>query len=348
MLKENLHNLFVEFCQENRFEINNQQLKIINKLDKFVNSKKNVFDYLFNRSDKLCFYLYGDVGVGKTMLINFLYDQLLIKKIKMHFNEFMINFHDFRHKRKDDSSIRSFVRKLKEKYSLIYIDEFQVTNIVDAMILGKLFEVIFSENIKILITTNIKLNDLYKGGLQREQFLPFISTIKKNSIQTELLIKDDYRLYNKTESKRIFFPLNEKTFFKINQSFRELTRNKKKKEKIITTKGRIFIIENYFSGIAKIKFNNLCNTYIGAEDYVNIAATCEHVFIEEVPRFKDENSNQQLRFITLIDIFYEKNVSLSLSLESDLKNLGSSKKHCETFKRTISRLNEMTSQFYLK
>ena len=346
MLKNNLHNSFVEFCKENNFEINNQQIKIIYKLDKFINPKKTVFDYLFNTNKKLCFYLYGNVGVGKTMLINFLYDQLLINKIRIHFNEFMINFHDFRHKKKNDNSISSFVRKLKEKYTLIYIDEFQVTNIVDAMILGKLFEVIFSENIKIIITTNTKLNDLYKDGLQREQFLPFISIIKKNSIQKELLIKDDYRLQSKAESKRIFFPLNEKTLFKINQSFRELTRNKIKKEKIITTKGRIFKIENYFSGIARIKFNDLCNVNIGAEDYVNIATTCKHVFIEEIPKFQDVNSNQQMRFITLIDIFYEKNISLSLSLESDLKSLGSSKKHSEIFKRTLSRLIEMTNPFY--
>ena len=99
-----------------------------------------------------------------------------------------------------------------------------------------------------------KLNDLYKGGLQREQFLPFITTIKKYSIQKELLINDDYRLQSKGEYKRIFFPINEKTLFKINQSFRELTRNKNKKEKIITTKERNFKIENYFSGIARIKF----------------------------------------------------------------------------------------------
>ncbi|MDC1093212.1 AFG1/ZapE family ATPase, partial [Pelagibacteraceae bacterium] len=104
--------------------------------------------------------------------------------------------------------------------------------------------------------------------------------------------------------------------------------------------------ENYFSGIARIKFNDLCNVNIGAEDYVNIAATCKHVFIEEIPKFQDENSNQQMRFITLIDIFYEKNISLSLSLESDFKSLGSSKKHSEIFKRTLSRLIEMTNPFY--
>jgi cell division protein ZapE len=211
------------------------------------------------------------------------------------------------------------------------------------MILGKLFEVVFLENIKIIITTNIKLNDLYKDGLQREQFLPFIRIIKKYSIQKELSLKDDYRQTNEGKFKRIFYPLNEKISFKLNQSFRELTRDKKKEEKIILTKGRNFKIDNFFSGISRFKFNDLCDVNLGAEDYINIAEVCKHIFIEEVPIFNDENSNQQLRFITLIDIFYEKKIALTLSLANNISNLNSSKKHSETFKRTLSRLYEMTN-----
>ena len=279
------------------------------------------------------------------MLLNFVYDQIKTKKLRLHFNEFMINFHNFRHKQKDDNSIKSFVKNLKNNYEIIYLDELQVTNVVDAMILGKLFEVIFSENIKIIITTNIILDNLYKDGLQREQFLPFISIIKKNSIQKELLLGDDYRLLEKNNTKRIFYPLNERNTFKINQIFHELTRDQKNEEKIITTKGRNFKINNYFNGIVRFKFNALCDVNIGAEDYINIASYCKHVFIEEVPNFNENNSNQQLRFITLIDIFYEKKIILTLSLQKSLMHLSSSKKHFEVFKRTISRLNEMTDKF---
>ena len=214
---------------------------------------------------------------------------------------------------------------------LLYLDEFQVTNIVDAMILGKLFKKIFSENIKIIITTNIKLDDLYKDGLQRDQFLPFISIIKANSIQQELLIKDDYRIKNLEKSQRIFYPLNENTSFKINQSFHELTKDKKKEIRKITTKGREFMIKNYYNGISRFKFEELCDVKLGAEDYINIAKVCNHVFIEQIPFFNDENSNQQLRFITLIDIFYEKKITLTLSLANDLNLLGSSKKHADGF-----------------
>ena len=344
MSKKSLQDSFKEFCKKNLFENNNQQIEIVNLLDKFINPKKTFLSNFFKSKDKLCFYLYGNVGVGKTMILNFFYDQLKINKLRLHFNEFMINFHDFRHDKEDDNSIRSFVKDLKKKYELIYFDEFQVTNIVDAMILGKLFEIIFSENIKIIITTNTKLSDLYKDGLQREQFLPFISIIKNYSIQKELSLKDDYRIKDFNEKQRLYYPLNESTLFMINKNFRELTRDKKREVKKINTKGRDFIINNFYDGIIRFKFNDLCNKNLGAEDYINISNISNHIFIEEIPIFNENNSNQQLRFITLIDILYEKKIFLSLSLENDLNNLGSSSKHLQTFKRTTSRLIELTKK----
>ena len=343
MSKKELQNSFKEFCKQNDFEVNYQQIEIIDLLDRFFNQKENFLSRIFKKKEKLCFYLYGKVGVGKTMLLNFVYNKLKIKKHRMHFNEFMISFHDFRHEKKDDITISSFVKNLKKKYDLLYLDEFQVTNIVDAMILGKLFEIIFSENIKIIITTNTKLNDLYMDGLQRDQFLPFISIIKNFSIQKELKLKDDYRLKGLKE-QRIFFPLNETTLFMINKSFREFTKNKKLQIKKITTKGREFTINNFYDGILRFKFRDLCDENLGAEDYINIAKISNHIFIEEIPIFNDENSNQQLRFITLIDILYEKKVMLSLSVARDLKNIGSSKKHFQSFKRTTSRLIELTKK----
>ena len=337
-----LQDSFKEFCRQNKFEINSQQKEIIYLLEKFLTHKETFLSSFFQKKEKFCFYLYGNVGVGKTMLLNFVYERLEMKKQRQHFNEFMISFHDFRHEKKDDSTIKTFVKKIKEKYDLLYLDEFQVTNIVDAMILGKLFEIIFEEKIKIIITTNTKLNDLYKDGLQREQFLPFIKIIENFSIQKELLIENDYRTINDEKFKEIFSPLNEKTSFRINQRFREFTRNKVKEKKIVKTKGRDFVIENFYSGVARFKFKDLCDKNLGAEDYINIANSCNHIFIEEIPKFNDENSNQQLRFITLIDIFYEKKIGLTLSFEENFEDLSSSNKHSEIFKRTVSRLFEMT------
>ena len=342
MSKIYLQDSFEEFCEINKLEVNVQQVKIINSLEKFLDNRETILSRFIKKKEKLCFYLYGEVGVGKTMLLNFAFDKLNIRKYRQHFNEFMINFHNFRHEKKDSNTITAFVKELKKKYDLIYLDEFQVTNIVDAMILGKLFEVIFEEKIKIIITTNIKLHDLYKDGLQRDQFLPFISIIENFSLQKELQIKDDYRTKNNKNLQQIFFPLNEKTSFRINQKFREFTRNINKESKIVTTKGRNFVINNFYSGIARFKFKDLCDNNLGAEDYINISNLCEHIFIEEIPKFNNENSNQQLRFITMIDIFYEKKIRLTLSIEENLNNLSSSNKHSEVFKRTISRMFEMT------
>ena len=338
-------NSFIEFCRKNKFEINKKQLETVKFLENFFHPKKRLINFFLKR-EKKCFYLYGNVGVGKTMIANHIYEKLNIKKNKVHFNEFMINFHDFRHKKKDGNTITQFVQNLKRNSDFIFLDEFQVTNIVDAMILGKLFEIIFLENIKILITTNTKLKDLYKDGLQRDQFIPFINLIEKNSFQNELFLEDDYRNQMQDNNRRIFYPLNERALFNINKDFRILTKNLKKEEMLIKTKGRIFKIDDFYNGVARFNFKELCDQNLGAEDYINISEICMHIFIEGVPKFDEYNSNQQLRFITLIDILYEKKIILTLSMEDDISNLGTSKKHSETFKRTTSRLYEMTASKY--
>ena len=241
-----------------------------------------------------------------------------------------------------DNSISAFVKELK-KYKLIYLDEFQVTNVVDAMILGKLFETIFSENIKLILTTNTKADDLYKDGLQREQFLPFISIIKRNSIIIELVLEEDYRKLGLNKLTRAFYPINENNIFKINKIFRELTKNKKKTKIKLNIKGRIFFISNFYEGIARFDFFELCGVNIGAEDYIELAKNCKFIVVDNIPIFNDENSNQQNRFITLIDILYEKKIPLLISISSDFKSLGTSTKLKDPFKRTLSRLYELTS-----
>ena len=172
MTKINFKKKFEEFCKLKKFERNEKQIEIVNLLEKFLNNKTKSLLFMKNKNVKSCFYLHGNVGVGKTMILNFVYDMVKVKKMKSHFNEFMIKFHDFRHEKKDEKSILQFVKDLKNKYELIYLDEFQVTNIVDAMILGKLFETIFLEEIKVIISTNTRASELYNDGLQREQFLP--------------------------------------------------------------------------------------------------------------------------------------------------------------------------------
>ena len=128
-------------------------------------------------------------------------------------------------KTKTENIIDKFVNKIKKKYELIYLDEFQVTNIVDAMILGNLFNKMFDVNIKVLFSSNVKINNLYKDGLQRDQFLPFIKVMKNKCYQQKLNIEEDYRKSSKNKNERFLYPLNETTNFKVNKYFRKITKN---------------------------------------------------------------------------------------------------------------------------
>lgn len=345
---QNLESKFHEYCRINNLQINSEQLKVIEKLQTFANNNfKSFFSNLFSKQKQVKgFYLFGDVGVGKTMILNFFFNQLTQKKTRLHFNEFMINFHDFAHQqnqKREENIISHFVKNLKKKAQVIYFDEFQVTNIVDAMILGKLFDQIFKENIKIIVTSNIQISDLYKDGLQRDQFKPFIKIMQENSIEHQLIIDDDYRKSKDNLFERFFSPLNEETNFKINKFFRTISKNKKHSSKLLNIKGRDFNIENFYEGIVRLDFSDLCDRNLGAEDYLEIAKITEFLVLENIPQFDDLNSNQQQRFITLLDIIYEKKIPMAATSEVGLKEFNSSRLLEEPFKRSISRLYELTS-----
>ena len=350
----NLKKLFLNHCKKNNLEVNLNQLDLIEELNQFQNlnfSKSFLKQIFFKKNSKSGFYLQGDVGVGKTMILNFFFENLKFTKQRLHFNEFMISFHDFVFQHKKDTKeniIDKFVNKIKKKYRLIYLDEFQVTNIVDAMILGNLFKKMFDENIKVLFSSNVKINDLYKDGLQRDQFLPFIKIMKNRCYQQKLNIEEDYRKSHNNNNKRFLFPLNEITNFKVNKYFRQITKKIPIKEKILTIKGRKFNIKNYYNGISRFDFKDLCDRNIGAEDYIKIADTCNFIIIENIPNFNNNNSNQQQRFVILIDILYEKNIPLMITSKSQLNLISSSKYLEDVFKRTISRLYELTSIKYIK
>ena len=348
----NLNKLFLNHCKKNNLEVNPNQTSLIKELNYFynLNFEKSFLKKIFSKKNyNSGFYLQGDVGVGKTMILNFFYENLKSTKQRLHFNEFMISFHDFVFQNKKDkkvSVIDRFVNKIKNKYELIYLDEFQVTNIVDAMILGNLFKKIFDENIKVLFSSNVKINDLYKDGLQRDQFLPFIKVMKNNCYQQKLNIEEDYRKSKSNKNERFLFPLNETTNFKVNKYFRQITKNIPIKEKILTIKGRKFNIKNYYDGISRFDFKDLCAKNVGAEDYIKIAEICSFMIIENVPNFNKNNSNQQQRFVTLIDILYEKKIPLMITSTSQLNLISSSKSLEDIFKRTVSRLYELTSVKY--
>ena len=344
----NLKKNFLKHCEVNKFEINQNQLEIINNLKDYSNDNFNqsLLRKIFKKNNnKLGFYLVGDVGVGKTMILNFFFKELNKKKLRLHFNEFMISFHDFMFKNKNNG-LDLFVKNLNKKTQLLYFDEFQITNIVDAMILGRLFDKIFSTNIKVIFSSNININDLYKDGLQREQFVPFIKILKKNCYEKKLSIDEDYRLSKNIKFKRFLSPIDNSTNFTFNKFLREITKNKNKTIKTLDIKGRKFEIKNFFDGIIKIDFDEICNKNLGSEDYLAIAKNSKFILIENLPNFNEDNSNQQQRFITFIDIIYEKKIPLMITSKVKLDLIESSKDLVEPFKRTVSRLHELTSTNY--
>ena len=350
-MAKNLEGKFKLYCNSENLEINQNQIIVIKKLQDYFNEnfKKSFFNFFSKQDSKKAFYIFGDVGVGKTMILDFFYNSLNEKKKRNHFNEFMLNFHNFAHDKKDkgdENIIDLFVKNLKSKFSLIYFDEFQVTNIVDAMILGKLFQKIFDENLKIIVTSNTKISELYKDGLQRDQFKPFIKIMEKNSIEHELIISDDYRKTSENKQQRYFFPLNQETNFRINKFSRIITKNKNLSSESLEIKGRIFEIKKFYEGISRFNFQELCNKNLGAEDYLEISKKSKFIIIEEIPSFNDINSNQQQRFITLIDIIYDRNISIAVTAEKSLEKITSSSSLEKPFKRTISRLYELTSKDY--
>ena len=339
---------FISHCKKQNLEINPSQIDLVKKLQEYYEGNfQSLISKIFqSQSFKKGFYLYGDVGVGKSMILDFFFDQLDHKKLRSHFNEFMLSFHNFVHERKgsnQENIINEFVKDLKSKALIIYFDEFQVTNIVDAMILGKLFEQIFKEDIKIIFTSNTKISELYKDGLQRDQFKPFIKIMEEQSIEIELKIEDDYRKSNDNQKQRYFYPLNQETNFRINKFFRTITKNKNHLSKTINVKGRDFKIENFYEGVARFNFDDLCNQNLGAEDFLEIIKNCKFVTLDNIPQFNDINSNQQQRFITLIDVIYDKNIPLAVTAAQNIDQFTSSRLLENPFKRTISRLYELTS-----
>ena len=346
----NLKKSFLNLCENKEYEVNENQISIVEKLSEYynLNFNQSLIKKIFkDKNKKSGFYLVGDVGVGKTMILNFFFNLLKEKKYRLHFNEFMIKFHEFifeNKKKGKNQGLEKFVEKLSDKTQILYFDEFQVTNIVDAMILGKLFKKIFEENIKVIFSSNIKIKDLYKNGLQRDQFMPFIKILEHNCSEIELEIPEDYRTNKNIPLDRFLSPIDESSNFKFNKFFRKMTKNREKTTKILNIKGRKLIIENFYERVTKFNFDELFNNNLGSEDYIRIAKESDLIFIENLPNFNEDNSNQQQRFITFIDIIYEKKIPLMIKSEVDLNSLCSSKSLTEPFKRTLSRLYEMTSQ----
>jgi len=298
-------------------------------------------------------YIYGDVGRGKSMLMDLFYETIPFEhKRRVHFHAFLqdvhARFNDFRAENPEGGDpIPSVAEAIAEETLVLCFDEFQVVNIVDAMILGRLFEGLFERNMIIIATSNRPPNDLYKDGLQREKFLPFIDLITLHLDVFHLGATKDYRLERMLGMRVYHQPLGPKTKQDLDNYFFELTKGYVAQSEQIIVKGRVITIEIAAGGVGRVSFKRLCGEALGPADYLAIAARYHTLILEEIPRMNEAQKNEAKRFITLIDALYESKVNLICSAAAPPNELYTLGEGVFEFERLVSRLMEMQSEAYL-
>ena len=286
-------------------------------------------------------YICGSVGIGKTFLLN-LFVQNIKKGKKIHFNHLMINIHAFINNNSKEGALENFVKDLSKKYKLLFIDELHIFNIVDALLIKKIFILLKKYKIFILVSSNFLPSDLYKNGLQRKDFIPFIDYLDTYFQVVNLEDMRDYRREMLNQSKTYFTPIDEKTSKEFNKLFERFVDKGEIHIRKIKTKSRDIRFEKCSANIAFCSFNELCSTNLGHEDYLNIARAFNLIFISNIPLFDNSISDQCRRFIGLIDMLYDQQCSVVILAEKSINKLCRVKSLEKEFKRTASRLYEMT------
>jgi cell division protein ZapE len=300
-------------------------------------------------------YICGPVGRGKSMLMDLFYQAApLEKKRRAHFHEFMLDVHDRLHKIRQEAKgkpreadlIAPLARGIAEDTWLLCFDEFQVTNIADAMILGRLFEALFAAGLVVVATSNDAPDGLYAGGLQRDRFAPFIALIKE---KLDLLVLDggtDYRLARIAGRPVYHAPLGDAATAALDQAFRDLTDLDEGPASELEVQERMVPVPQAARGVARFAFADLCGKPLGAADYIAIANTFHTVLLDGIPALTPEQRNEARRFSTLVDALYEAKVRLICSAAAAPDQLYIKGSHSREFKRTASRLFEMQSRDY--
>jgi cell division protein ZapE len=300
-------------------------------------------------------YLHGGVGRGKSMLMDLFYESLPpeIPAQRVHFHEFMIGVHDYLHARRESDGIREgvdatlplFAARIAEKTRVLCFDEFHVTDVADAMILGRLFRCLFEHGVVVVATSNWPLARLYEGGLQRDRFLPFIALMQERLESIDLGHGTDYRRQFIMQAGTYFAPLGRESAAQANSVFDVFTGKAPLSEEHFSVKGRE-IIARAAKGAAKFSFSQLCEQPMGAEDYLKIAQSYHTVFLENVPTLGYDRRNEAKRLMILIDALYEAKTRLIMTADAHPEKLYRGHDHAFEFERTISRLKEMQSAEY--
>lgn len=303
-------------------------------------------------------YIWGPVGRGKSMLMDlFFADATMQKKRRVHFHEFMLEVQDRLHRRREELSAKGappeadtivpIARQIASETRLLCFDEFQVTNIADAMILARLFEVLFDEGLTVIATSNRKPDDLYKDGLQRERFVPFIELVKQRLDVMELGGDHDYRLDRLRNFDVYLTPLGAWANAKLDEAFRALSGGADGEPRVLRTQGRDVEIPRAAPGVAMADFLDWCAKPMGAADFISIATNFHTVIVAGIPRLGPDSRDKAARFVTMIDEFYERKVKFVCSAAAAPSGLYPDGDGAFEFQRTVSRLMEMQSPEYL-
>jgi len=303
-------------------------------------------------------YIWGPVRSSKSMLMALFFgDAPVAKKRRLDFHEFMLEVHDRLHRRREElaakgappeaDTIVPVAKAIATETRLLCFDEFQVTTIADAMILGRLFETLFDEGVTVVATSNRAPDDLYKDGLQRDRFLPFIDLLKQRMDVLELGGGHDYRMDRLRELDVYLTPLGAWANAKLDEAFRALSRGADGEPRVLRTQGRDVDVPRAAPGVAMAHYLDWCAKPMGAADFLCIADHFHTIIVADIPKMGPDSQDKAARFVTMIDTFYEKKVKLICSAATAPDKLYIEGDGAFEFQRTVSRLMEMQSPEYL-
>ena len=329
------------FVENNFIKTSEEQLNVLKKLNSvWSNNKKSNLFVKSKKKDGV--YLYGSVGTGKTFLLNLFYQNSKVGK-KIHFNNLMIQIHEIvKNSTNKDKAIEEYVKNFSKDFKLLFIDEMHIFNIVDALIIKKLFFLLIKHKVFLIISSNFQPDELYKDGLQRNDFLPFIELVKNNFEIINININTDYRRQTLNQSKTYFTPINNETKDEFKKLFYRFVDNTHLTTIVVRSNSRKIVFDECSSNVLMTNFEKLCEENFSHQDYINVAKTFNIIFLNNVPELNEQKRDSCRRFISLIDMLYENKCSIVILASKPITSLNSIKTLSEEFKRTASRLYEMT------
>jgi cell division protein ZapE len=348
------------------------QLAIASALDRLIGdittkrlaAKSSALGWLFgkNREARTLvkgLYIHGGVGRGKTMLMDMFFELVPVKrKRRVHFNAFMADVQDriYKHRQarkngtvKEDDPIPPVAEALAEEAWVLCFDEFSVTDIADAMILSRLFSALFAQGVVLVATSNVAPDDLYRDGLNRKLFLPFVDLLKRHAEVLPLDAEKDYRLEKFNHIPVYMTPPGPDTDRRMNEAWDAVSHGLPEAAAEVTVKGRHIAVPTAAGSSARFSFVDLCEKPLAARDYLAIAAHYDTIFVDHVPVLPEARRNEAKRFILLIDTLYDHQARLVMSAEAPPREIYQGKRGTEAFEfeRTASRLMEMQTRDWL-